>query len=111
MPRPGVAWRSALPYALAFLLAFGVYYAAYKKMDPVAQGDEPHYVIEALSLAHDGDRDLRDDYYDRSEVGGVLGLLGIDLHAYRYTSSRRLVSVHSVGLPALLAPAARTQRP
>ncbi|MDX6696674.1 MAG: hypothetical protein QOE65_71 [Solirubrobacteraceae bacterium] len=100
--------RGALPYVLAFLVAFGVYYDAYEQIDPHPFGDEPHYVLEALSLAHDGDRDLSNDYYDPAEVTGVLGFAGLDLHAYRYTSSHRLVSVHHVGLPALLAPAART---
>ena len=28
------------------------------------QGDQPHYALEAFSIADDGDRDLDDDYRD-----------------------------------------------
>ncbi len=90
---------------LAFLLALVVYGAALYVMQPASTGDEPHYALEALSIARDGDRDLRNDYLDPARVAAVTNLAALDAHAADFGTGR-LVSAHGVGLPLILAPVA-----
>lgn len=98
--------RRFLPGLLAFAIAFGVYYAGYEQTFISANGDEPHYVVEAYSVLTDGDRDLRDDYADAETISRYfVGALGPGGQAFAYTSSPRIVSIHQVGLPVLLVPA------
>jgi hypothetical protein len=90
---------------LAFCIALLVYGAALAVVRPATTGDEPHYALEALSLARDGDRDLRNNYLDRSEVAAVTNLPALDVHAADWGDGR-LISAHGPGLPFLLAPVA-----
>jgi hypothetical protein len=101
------AGRRLLPAAAAFLVAFAVYFAAEDHMGQLTVGDEPHYVLEAHSLAEDGDRDLADEYRDRALWSKffTFPVLSPDLQAFDYTG-HGLISVHNIGLPALVAPAA-----
>ena len=52
-----------------WLLLFGVY-AATIGLDAFAGsdygGDEPHYLLAAHSVVHDGDVDVRDEYAERA---------------------------------------------
>jgi hypothetical protein len=104
-PLLGWAWRQ-LAWLVPLAIAFSVYWVAYKEAKPGPTGDQPHYELEAYSLAFDGDRDLRNDYADPGRFLRVFGGPVPDLHAHEYGSSKRLVSIHNVGLPLLLAPAA-----
>jgi hypothetical protein len=90
---------------LGFLIALVVYGGALGVMRPVPSGDEPHYALEAISLARDGDRDMRDEYADAGLIHAVTALPALDPHA-RDFGDGRLVSTHGVGLPLLLTPVA-----
>ena len=103
---PSEAALSAAARACApFLLAFAVYLTAYVVMSPVEAGDQPHYELEALSLAYDHDRDLANDYALDARVRLILPK-GFDArHAYQYEPGGPSISIHHVGLPMLLTPA------
>lgn len=85
-----------------FIVAFVVYLVAFLVMAPIPVGDQPHFQLEALSLAYDLDRDLDNDYRER--VFQVFPRGAGDRHAAQYTPGGPFVSYHSVGLPLLLAP-------
>lgn len=87
-----------------FLLAFVLYLGGYLAMQPRPTGDEPHYLLIASSLVHDHDIDLRDDYERRDGAGFYPGLEAGG-HAFDYRGDGRLISIHHVGLPILIAPA------
>jgi hypothetical protein len=67
------------------------------------QGDEPHYLLMAQSLASDGDLDLSDDLadgeYSRFYSGRLAG------HISENSPPGRLYSIHSPGLAFLVLPA------
>lgn len=95
------------PVVVAFAVALLVYVAALLAIGPDGSGDQPHYLLEARSLAHDGSRDLADEYDSPEDLAWALGYEGrLEPHAYRYGDGEHLVSVHGVGLPLLLAPVA-----
>lgn len=87
------------------MLACAVYGVGLDLMRPTVGGDEPHYAIEAASLARDGDRDLNNQYLDPRLVESIAP--GETLLAHASMHRGRLISSHSVGLPLLLAPVAR----
>lgn len=97
-----IVWR----YTAAFLIALVVFGAALVALEPVSTGDEPHYVIEAVSLARDQDRDLANQYDDPALMSQVYGAPTLEPQAYHYPGGRGLVSVHPPGLSVLLAPVA-----
>jgi hypothetical protein len=97
--RPLVQPATVVP----FILALAVYLGAFVAMDPPPTGDQPHYMIEAYSLAYDRDRDLRNDYADAYRFGPLFGPFVADAHYAPGTG--KPTSVHNVGLPALLVPA------
>lgn len=76
--------------ALAVAL-FGAYYGTYEAMNYAATGDEPHYLLEARSLAFDGDRDMRNNYANPVEVKKVYGgsFDACCLQAYDYRGDGR----------------------
>jgi hypothetical protein len=93
---------------LPFLVALAVYTAGYAVMDGepngiALTGDEPHYVLESWSLVEDLDRNLADEY-------AAFFPTTFQRHAYGYTAPGQLISVHNVGLPLLLTPAALVDR-
>jgi hypothetical protein len=103
MPRPA-AWP---PTVVAFAIALVAYVGALLAIGPDGSGDQAHYLLEARSLAHDGDRDLADEYASADDRTWALGFDGrLEPHAFRYGDGEHLVSVHGVGLPLLLAPIA-----
>ncbi len=74
-------------------------------MDPGTTGDEPHYLVTADSLAFDFDLDLTNNY--TPEVAGKYWaptFLQPDGHAFPSPKDGRLISVHYIGLPLLMAP-------
>ncbi|HEY0782556.1 MAG TPA: hypothetical protein VGE98_08885, partial [Thermoanaerobaculia bacterium] len=86
-----------------FLLALAVYLVAWRVQPLPPTGDEPHYLLTAWSLVHDGDVDLRDEYA-RSD-GASLGVAPhLEPHACDYRHDGRLIPLHGVGLALLLAP-------
>jgi len=97
---------SARRYAAAFAVALVVFGAALVLISPSPDGDEPHYVLEAISLARDFDRDLADEYDDPYLTREIYGPTTLSPHAYHYPGGHGLVSVHAPGLPLLLAPVA-----
>jgi hypothetical protein len=94
--------RLLLPFAVA-LLIFG---GAMLVMRPSPTGDEPHYVLEAVSIARDGDVDLTNQYTDPDLVTDVWGNPSLEPHAFRFPGGHGLQSTHAPGLPLLLAPVA-----
>jgi hypothetical protein len=68
-----------------------------------AQGDEPHYLLMARSLASDGDLDLRDELEGREYAAFYAGTL--HAHASPASPPGTVLPVHAPGLAALIAPA------
>src|SRR5215210_1825427 len=85
-----------------WLLLFGVY-AATIGLDAFSAsdygGDEPHYLLAAHSIVHDGDVDVLDEYRDRAYASFYPNKLrphGRETHG-------RLNEPHVLGFPALIA--------
>jgi hypothetical protein len=87
-----------------WVLLFGVY-AATIGLDAFAGsdygGDEPHYLLAAHSIVHDGDVDVRDEYEERAYAEFYPG----ELRPHGQTTKGRLNEPHGVGFPILIAPA------
>lgn len=64
-------------------------------------GDEPHYLLAAASIVEDGDVDLLDEYRTRA----FADFYPLTLDAHGSPSGGRLLELHGVGFPALIAPA------
>ena len=90
-----------------FLVAAVVYVGFAVRTQSLLQGDQPHYALEAFSIADDGDRNLDDDYRDLPLVRRVWQQDTFVPQAYQYRAGGPLVSWHAPGLAILLAPAAR----
>ena len=107
--RAVLRWVAQPSRLVPFLLAATVYLGAFFAMNPPPTGDQPHYMIEAYSLTYDRDRDLSKDYFDPYRFGPMFGPFVAEGHAHAFTDEQResgtAISVHNVGLPALLVPA------
>jgi hypothetical protein len=103
LPSEAQLWRTGRTCA-PFLVAFGVYFCAFAVMSPVPEGDQPHYEIEAMSLAYDQDRDVSNDYATPVRFQPIFGPVVGDTHARRYRRGGPVVLISNVGLPLLLAP-------
>jgi hypothetical protein len=107
---PSDAARQPSPY-LRMVAIFVVVLAAYALLlheaKPQPTGDEPHYLLIAESIVHDGDLDLSNNYRNEKQLresypqGGVLDPLS---HAAQYREGGGLSPIHSAGLPLILAP-------
>ena len=64
-------------------------------------GDEPHYLLTAHSLVHDGDLDVEDDYRHREYAA----FYPLELDREGRVTNGRLHEPHGTGLPLLVAPA------
>jgi len=87
-----------------WLLLFGVYAAtlglhAFDGSD--YGGDEPHYLLAAKSLVHDGDVDVRDEYAERAYDE----FYPHELRPHGRETNGRLNEPHGLGFPLLIAPA------
>jgi hypothetical protein len=91
---------------MAFLIALAVFGTALHVIRPQANGDEPHYVVMAISIASDQDLDLADEYDDPATMQEVYGVNSLGPQADRYPGGHGFVSIHPPGLPLLLAPVA-----
>jgi hypothetical protein len=100
--RPQIrAWIVRLvPLVLALAVYSWAYFAGGNRL---STGDEPHYLLESWNLVDHADRNLAEAYarYMPPQV---------DRHAFPYTSPKVLISVHNVGLPLVLVPAALVKR-
>ncbi len=107
--RPAERLRRGLIWLAPFLIALAGYLFAMRQMQPPFTADEPHYALEAFSLALDGDRDLANDYASPDRVLAATDgqTTTLQPHAYHFTADGPFVSSHHVGLPLLLLPAAR----
>jgi len=87
-----------------WLLLFGVY-AATIGLDAFSgsdyAGDEPHYLLAAHSIVHDGDVDVRDEYRERA----YSEFYPHTLRPHGRPTEGRLNEPHGVGFPLLIAPA------
>src|SRR5215218_376013 len=87
-----------------WLLLFGVY-AATLGLDAFGRsdygGDEPHYLLAADSLVHDGDVDVLDEFAARRYAD----FYPYELHRHGRETEGRLNEPHGVGFPLLIAPA------
>jgi hypothetical protein len=86
-----------------WLLLFGVY-AATIGLDAFAGsdygGDEPHYLLAAHSLVHDGNVDVLDEYHARAYAD----FYPHELRPHGHRTDGRLNEPHGVGFPLLIAP-------
>jgi hypothetical protein len=94
-----------VPRTLAlWLLLFGVY-AATLGLDAFGDsnygGDEPHYLLAAESLAHDGNVDVADEYASRAYSDFYPYKLG----RHGTATDGRLNEPHGIGFPLLILPA------
>lgn len=90
---------------LLFLLCFGVYLSTIGlKAFGTSEfgGDEPHYLLAAHSLVHDGDLDVSDEYKNRAYRPFYPYVL--DQHG-EPRADGALLEPHGVGMPLLIAPA------
>lgn len=96
--------RSSLFSLLVFLFSWLLYslIPPYVMQTWKITGDEPHYLLAAHSLAHDGDLDLKNNYLDGDHRDFYFGFL--DPHIKEQPDGKWLLS-HDVGLPVLIAPA------
>src|SRR5687768_7895960 len=87
-----------------WLLLFGVY-AATVGLDAFGTsdygGDEPHYLLAAESIVHDGDVDVLDEYASRA----YSEFYPYELRPHGEETEGRLNEPHGVGFPLLIAPA------
>jgi hypothetical protein len=87
-----------------WLALFGVY-AATIGLDAFSGsdygGDEPHYLLAAHSVVHDGDVDVRDEYDSRAYEE----FYPHELRPHGRETEGRLNEPHGVGFPMLIAPA------
>ena len=87
-----------------WLLLFGVY-AATIGLEAFAGsdygGDEPHYLLAAHSIVHDGDVDVLDEYDERAYAD----FYPHELRPHGRETEGRLNEPHGVGFPLLIAPA------
>jgi hypothetical protein len=90
----------------AFFVALVVYAFAFAIIQPANNGDEPHYVAEAVSIARDGDVDLGNQYDDAQLMQQIYGATSLEPQAFRFPGGHGLVSVHTPGVSLLLAPVA-----
>lgn len=99
-PPAGVA-RLALPAAVAVVVAASLASTLLPATpERRLSGDEPHYLITALSLARDGDLDVADQY----AAEAYRPFHGLDLRPQgRRLDDGRVVEPHDPLLPALLA--------
>lgn len=86
----------ALVYAASALIGFDPY---------VSTGDEPSYLLDALSLTRDLDRDVGNQYADPDQVA-IASPFAVtsELQAYAYDDSGALRSIHGAGMGVILAP-------
>jgi len=86
-----------------WLLLFGVY-AATIGLDAFSGsdygGDEPHYLLAADSIVHDGDVDVLDEYRSRAYAD----FYPHELRPHGQRTEGRLNEPHGVGFPLLIAP-------
>jgi hypothetical protein len=90
-------WR-AFVVGAALFLAVGLYYGSRLRVS----GDEPHYLMMARSLWHEGDLDLRDNVAREDWRVDTPGPVAPHYGAPRRDG--RPYPAHSPGLPFLLAP-------
>jgi len=101
----GGRWLATPRRAVPLLVSLVIYGGAYLVMNPSPTGDQPHYMIEAYSLAFDRDRNLQQDYVDPDRFRPMFGPFVSQGHARNYTSPEVGISSHNVGVPVLLLPA------
>src|ERR671938_156681 len=94
-----------------FLVAVGLGWWARHEMLPKGRwpsGDEPNYAIMTESLIEDGDFDIKNNFQSKKYINRFYGeeLEPHINHRYFQNSSRHWYSVHSFGLPLLIAPLA-----
>jgi hypothetical protein len=103
-----VARWLALPwvaYLIAFAVSFGTYRYAYEQFQfQGPTGDEPSYVLDAMSMARDGDRDLSNQfsYIDTRPLVKLFGIPAVP-HGQKLTNAGYILW-HGAGLGFALVP-------
>ena len=99
-----LAGRSLIPYVIAFALALGFYHHAYGTLaNHNMTGDEPSYLIDAFSMARDGDRDLSNQIPNEQYLVDLFGIPAYP-HVLNLTGSGD-ISIHGAGVGFLMIPA------
>jgi hypothetical protein len=100
------ARRPLISYVIVFVLALGFYHHAYGTLAKQNMtGDEPTYMLDALSMARDGDRDLSNQY-SVTRPQEMIKLFGIAFipHVFQKTSAGQ-ISWHGAGVGLDVVPA------
>ena len=90
-------WQSAALCVIALSLALATWWTQSERLPPL--GDEPHYVIMAVSVARDGDLELRNNYWWNSRTREVVG----PINPHVVSTTRGWSPMHTPGLGVLLA--------
>ena len=89
--------------ALHVYLCFLVYYYIIDALRPSSlTGDEPHYAVDAYSIAHQGSRQVLSVYNNAEVIKSIYGSPDLSPHLL----GDMTVTFHGVGLSLLLIPAA-----
>jgi hypothetical protein len=93
-------------YIIAVILSLGFAFA----LNPFPAGDEPHYLLDGMSIARDHDLDVGDEYGSPETISDVYVRDTIDskTHAREFIPGGPLRSLHSPLLPAITAPVLAT---
>ena len=98
-----IAGLPLISYVIAFALALGFYHNSYTTLSKHGMtGDEPSYLLDAFSMARDGDRNLVGQ--DADTLIGALRHPGLPAHRQPRRSAGD-ISIHGAGLPVALVPA------
>lgn len=103
MPGLSPRWRWLLATAALSSLAAVAGIGARATYGARTSGDEPQYLLSALSLGDDGDLDISDEL--RDEAYRPFSEIGVDRQTTPLDPSGRQVSPHDPLLPIVLAPA------
>jgi hypothetical protein len=97
--------RPLISYVIAFVLALGVYHHAYGTLAVQGMtGDEPSYMLDAISMARDGDRNLSNQY-SVTNPQSLIKLFGIPAypHIVKDTGAGA-ISWHGAGVGFAVVP-------
>jgi hypothetical protein len=97
-----LAQRPLVSYVIAFALALGFYHHAYGALAKHGMtGDEPSYLLDAFSMARDGDRNLAGQ-----NSHDLIALFGIPAYPHTiHNTSAGDISIHGAGTALDVVPA------
>lgn len=98
--------RGVVPYVAAFAIALAIFLHAYQNISAQPMtGDEPSYLLDAFSMARDGDRDLSNQYSFKhpEQLAKLFGGTVAYPHVLQLTSAGQ-ISWHGAGVGFAVVP-------